>query len=113
MNKKVITEIKNIMSDSYVGKNITIRNLVNKLKAETNWRHICEFQTLSEDFIKEFQAQVNWKNISEFQSLSGNFIIKFKDRLDLDLMLEHNRISKIFYHRLKPGILKRVDLLDI
>lgn len=68
---------------------------------------------LSIDFAREFEDKLNWNHISQYKTLSRYFIITFKDKLDLDLMLKYNNISKALYHELKYGkLLTRSDLLD-
>ena len=46
-----------------------------------NWKSISQYQTLSEDFIREFQDKVDWMQIFIHQTLSEDFIRQFKDKV--------------------------------
>ena len=45
------------------------------------WKVICEYQKLSENFMRDFEDQVNWYKISVYQKLSEEFMEEFKDNL--------------------------------
>ena len=53
-----------------------------QIHSNLNWHHISEYQTLSENFIREFQNKVNWIIISKNQKLSENFKKEFKHKLN-------------------------------
>ena len=46
-----------------------------------NWKSVSQYQTLSEDFIREFQDKVDWEWISSKQKLSESFIREFIDKV--------------------------------
>ena len=42
---------------------------------------ISQYQTLSEDFIREFKDKVDWIKISEHKKISGSFIREFQNKV--------------------------------
>jgi hypothetical protein len=58
-----------------------IRKVANQL-FKNDWINIFEYQTLSEDFIRQFQDKVDWTGISWKQILSEDFIREFQDKLN-------------------------------
>jgi hypothetical protein len=47
-----------------------------------NWEAVSQYQTLSEEFIRDFQDKVDWKKNSLHQNLPESFLIEFKDKID-------------------------------
>ena len=42
---------------------------------------ISQYQTLSEDFIREFKDKVDWIKMSEHKKISGSFIREFQNKV--------------------------------
>ncbi len=63
---------------------MTIEEMKEKIAndEEIKWKNISEFESLSEDFIREFQDKVEWNWISNKQKLSEDFIREFQDKVD-------------------------------
>jgi hypothetical protein len=49
---------------------------------KVEWEAVSQYQTLSEEFIRQFKDKVDWKKISRQQNLSEKFLIEFKDKVD-------------------------------
>ena len=52
-----------------------MRRLSNKI----NWEAVSQYQTLSEDFIRDFQDKVDWIKIFRYQHLSQSFLVEFQE----------------------------------
>ena len=51
------------------------------LNLRDNWNEISQYQSLSEDFIRDFKDRVHWGYILECQTLSEDFLEEFKAHL--------------------------------
>ena len=109
MINKVKKEIKELI------KKLEINCSIKEFQDKVDWNIISKFQKLSEDFIKEFKEIVNWNNISWKQKLSEDFIYDFQDKLDMDFLIENNKITKNRLLELKKinSIHSRFEILDI
>lgn len=65
-----------------------------KSMSSKNWKYICRYKELSEDFISKFQDRVDWKSISEYQILTENFIRLFQDRVDWCIISDNQKLSE-------------------
>lgn len=110
--------ITNPLKLQFVAVNYTIPDyLIKILYQELNWRHVSQFQNLSEEMIETFQNYVNWNYISCYQKLSESFIEKFQDKLDWDniseYQTEYNNFSNEFIikfiHKLNIEDIKKAD----
>ncbi len=72
------------------------------------WYYISQYQTLSEDFIRDFQDKVAWSCITRYQQLSGSFLIKYKDKMSnwqfWDNISEYQTLSEDFIRNNKNEI---------
>lgn len=68
------------------------------------WDKICLYQTLSETFIRQNKNKLNWLYISEYQKFSLRFAWLMKDRIDINLLMRNNNLSRNFKKRYKKMI---------
>ena len=73
-----------------------ILQYIRENKNKVNWKAVCRYQKLSEEFIQEFQDRVDWDCISEYQKLSEDFIIEFADRVNCFYIWEYQELSEEF-----------------
>ncbi len=107
MNDEVKKEVEEIIK--YYHLNCSIKGFKDKI----DWHRVSQYQTLSENFIREFENKVDWICISIYQKLSEKFIGEFRYKLDLDYMLNNNKITQELYDYLKYHKVKRYEILDI
>src|SRR5690606_37928977 len=82
-----------------------IRDIINNNSLSyEDWILISEFQTLSEDFIREFKDDVNWYYISGYQTLSEDFIREFKNDVDWSWVSSSQKLSEDFIREFKDDV---------
>ena len=81
-----------------------ILQYIRENKNKVNWKAVCRYQKLSEEFIQEFQDRVDWNCISEYQKLSEEFIREFADRVDWDYISSCQKISEDFIREFKDEL---------
>ena len=81
-----------------------ILQYIRENKNKVNWKAVCRYQKLSEEFIQEFQDRVDWDCISEYQKLSEDFIREFKDELDWDYISFYQVLSEDFIREFKDRV---------
>jgi hypothetical protein len=69
-----------------------------------NWDGISQYQTLSEEFIREFKDYVEWYLISKSQILSEDFIREFKDRVYWSYISYYQTLSEEFIREFKDCV---------
>jgi hypothetical protein len=80
-----------------------IRKAINQL-SKNNWYNISEYQTLSEDFIREFQDKVDWSFISRYQKLSEDFIRQFQDKVNWNMISFYQKLSEDFIREFQDKV---------
>lgn len=89
----------------YIGL-IKLGDLYNKKyellqKYNNNWKYICKYEKLSEEFIELFIEDIDWKYICVYQKLSVNFIRKYQDKINWKYIFLYQNLSediiKIYY----------------
>lgn len=69
-----------------------------------DWNEIATRQKLSEDFMREYADKINWSTVSTFQKMSMNFMKEFADKLDWSQIAYHqeydNKFVKEFGNRM-------------
>ena len=81
-----------------------ILQYIRENKNKVNWKAVCRYQKLSEEFIQEFQDRVDWDCISEYQELSEEFIREFKDELYWECLSKHQKLSEDFIREFKNRV---------
>jgi hypothetical protein len=79
------------------------------IRARTNpdkvdWFRISEYQTLSEDFIREFQDKVDWYWISVHQILSEDFIREVQDKVNWACISYNQKLSEDFIREFQDKV---------
>ena len=72
--------------------------------ATINWASICEYKTLSEEFIREFDCYLNWAYISSFQKLSEDFIREFQDKVKWYRISADQQLSESFIREFQDRV---------
>jgi hypothetical protein len=75
-------------------------SFIREFRYQVDWRFISAFQTLSESFIREFQHQVDWHYVSICQTLSEGFICEFKDKVNWKNVQYEQQLSSDFLRSL-------------
>ena len=75
-------------------------NFIREHINDINWRFIIQYQILSEDFMREYKGKLDWDEISAWQRLSESFIWEFRDKLNLCNVLTRSKVSEEFIERL-------------
>ena len=76
---------------------LTEYQIRNRIKDGTiSWHHISEYQTLSEDFIREYADNVTWEYISAYQILSESFLREFADKVYWSWITVDQSLSEAF-----------------
>ena len=74
------------------GKNLFLEFiLINKDRVI--WNEVCQYQTLSQSFIRKFKDRVNWPAISANQKIDLSFVCEFKHRLDFKRVIRNRCIT--------------------
>ena len=86
-----------------------IRKLDEK-NGQMNWKNICTYLPLTEQFIREHKDKVFWVEISAFQKLSEDFIREFKDSVHWENILEYQHLSEEFLRECREaGFIGTID----
>ena len=59
-----------------------------------DWMYISYYRTITEDFMREFKDYIIWKGVCLSQKMSKEFIMEFIDKIDFNLVIHNNDISK-------------------
>lgn len=77
--KESETHIKESELPNKSGKERYIQS--NNIKDRINWRSICKYQRLTEEFMRKFNKSLVWQEVKLNQQLSKQFKEDFKDKL--------------------------------
>lgn len=72
------------------------------LHKDLPWQFVCQYQKLSENFIRNFICKklpsnsIGWNELSRYQKLSENFIRKYKDKVDWLNISRFQNLSEAF-----------------
>lgn len=77
--KESETHIKESELPNKSGKERYIQS--NNIKDRINWRSICKYQRLTEEFMRKFSKSLVWQEVKLNQQLSKQFKEDFKDKL--------------------------------
>jgi len=103
--KKSREDFKNKVDWYYISQFQTLsEEFIREFQDKVEWYDISWCQKLSEEFIKEFQDKVEWSTISGWQKLSEDFIREFKDRVDWDYISIRQKLSEDFIREFKNKV---------
>jgi len=63
---------------------------------KVNWELICQYQRLTEDFMRAYKKDIVWKIASRYQVLSEELMDEMKDSLDWFSISKYQRLSEKF-----------------
>lgn len=71
-------------------------DFIDRFNDKVQWRLISSNQKLSEEFMRKWANKINWKRISSSQVLSIDFIREYKDKLDWKHISSCQHLSERF-----------------
>ena len=112
-----VDDISKIYWENICQFEVLSEDFVRELQDDINWHYVSIYQKLSESFIIEFKNKVNWNYISFYQDLSPLFIYKFEDKLDIIVLIEREMVTLEYLIKMDKPIIhnetRRYELIDL